>query len=59
VNYSDRDEQLKDNPGDIEGQKRRDRIADLALRRIRRSLTVQVLFAMPADPGTGSHIGMM
>jgi len=30
-----------------------------ALRRIRRNLTVQVLFAMPADPGTGSHIRMM
>jgi len=30
-----------------------------ALRRIRRNLTVQVLVAMPADPGTGSHIRMM
>jgi hypothetical protein len=30
-----------------------------ALRRIRRSLTVQVLFTMPAAPVTGSHIQMM
>ncbi len=30
-----------------------------ALLRIRCNLTVQVLFAMPADPGTGSRIRMM